>query len=353
VDAISARLLEVDTSRTFYTQTLLPGAPIDAAISSEKIRRNMPVNPSTLVRVDSRSQKIASLLEPASKPSEGDAPVYEKLAGRERTHIRLASVKELRGEVRDEMHEDLTAVFTEHVFVGVVDVERRLAAIQHLTKLYLVDYGAVSAELFYQIGLTEFGNFGTIVLTSPLSIRDLLQKAVSSYERKMQAENQQYERISEEHVEAMAQQLIDSRQMLEDYFSFKISQAGMLVTLPLLMKDYKPALSKLPHFLLRLATHVDWKVEKDCFRGFLAELALFYIPEVVVPLPRNDDMSAAETGSARPAPDPKEKAISRTVEQVIFPAMKRRLIGTRKMAKERWVIQIAHLPELYKIFERC
>ena len=39
--------------------------------------------------------------------------------------------------------EDLTELFANHTFVGIADSWRRLAAIQHGVKLYLVDYGAV------------------------------------------------------------------------------------------------------------------------------------------------------------------------------------------------------------------
>ena len=38
---------------------------------------------------------------------------------------------------------ELTELFANHTFVGIVDGWRRLAAIQHGVKLYLVDYGAL------------------------------------------------------------------------------------------------------------------------------------------------------------------------------------------------------------------
>jgi DNA mismatch repair protein MLH1 len=49
--------------------------------------------------------------------------------------------------------------------------------VQHGVKLYLVDYAAVSYELFYQIGLSDFANFGHIRLNPPLALRDLLEIA--------------------------------------------------------------------------------------------------------------------------------------------------------------------------------
>src|SRR5271163_2207030 len=80
---------------------------------------------------------------------------------------------------------ELTELFANHTFVGIVDGWRRLAAIQHGVKLYLVDYGAVwyylpnldidkSYEFFYQVGLSEFGNFGTIEIQDGLDLRELL-----------------------------------------------------------------------------------------------------------------------------------------------------------------------------------
>jgi len=38
---------------------------------------------------------------------------------------------------------ELTELFANHTFVGILDSWRRLAAIQHGVKLYLIDYGAV------------------------------------------------------------------------------------------------------------------------------------------------------------------------------------------------------------------
>jgi DNA mismatch repair protein MLH1 len=102
---------------------------------------------------------------------------------------------------------DLTELFANHTYVGIVDGWRRLAGIQHGVKLYLVDYGAVwyspklsplqpirtaiiaindvltvSYEFFYQLGLSEFGNFGTIEFVEPLYIRDLLTIAMENDE---------------------------------------------------------------------------------------------------------------------------------------------------------------------------
>ena len=38
---------------------------------------------------------------------------------------------------------ELTELFANHTFVGILDSWRRLATIQHGVKLYLIDYGAI------------------------------------------------------------------------------------------------------------------------------------------------------------------------------------------------------------------
>ncbi len=229
------------------------------------------------VRVDPRSQKITALLK--IDHMEGNLDEMNRrsiLTGKERVPVKLASVKELRAETREAFHDDLTTIFGEHVFVGVADSGRRLAAIQHLTKLYLVDYGAVSAELFYQIGLTEFGNFGSIRLNPSLNLKDLLKVALPTLAKNNKADSlSKNDNIStcsgrSSILDRTFDQIYSHREMLKEYFSLSISEDGQLETLPLLMQDCKqnvvaiihsssvdiPALSKLPNFLIRLGTHV-------------------------------------------------------------------------------------------------
>jgi DNA mismatch repair protein MLH1 len=96
-------------------------------------------------------------------------------------------------------------LFANHTFVGIVDGWRRLAAIQHNVKLYLVDYGAVlyppsrsdlrSYEFFYQIGLSEFANFGTIEFAEGINLRDLLVLSLDAEEQDGMLEQAQAEEI--------------------------------------------------------------------------------------------------------------------------------------------------------------
>src|SRR5436305_5352725 len=102
-------------------------------------------------------RKITSMLPPTltpvDSPNDQQDGIQYETTDREQVVIRLTSVRTLRAAVRDAMHNALTEIFACHTYVGLVDDFRRLAAIQAGVKLYLVDYGLVANEFFYQVGL--------------------------------------------------------------------------------------------------------------------------------------------------------------------------------------------------------
>lgn len=357
--AIQKRLSDTESSRNFPAQTVLQGTSLDASLGAEKIRRvvtsERPQNPAQLVRTDPRQQTLNSMLDHAAPTTIKLDPTLlesETLTGRARVSIRLASIKELRARVRTQIHEDLTAIFTEHVFVGIVDLERRLCVIQHLTKLYLVDYGAISAELFYQIGLSEFGNFGSITLRPALDLKAVLKIALTTC-RTTPAGAVHVKDSSD--VENMFNCLYAHKDMLLEYFALEISADGYVSAIPLLLRDYTPAISKLPNFLYRLCQNVDWHDEKKCFESFILELALFYVPEVFQgarkcsnPLHKVHDNQLCKCEAVST-----EKNLREAIEDVLFPSFKRRLIASKQLAKDNRVRQIGELNQLYKTFERC
>lgn len=385
---IRSKLAAVDTSRAFLTQTLLQGGP-GAALSTPKHgstrtpskadsggTRKAAARPyeNNLVRTDTNLRKITSMLPPAATPTRNsssahraagnqdnqtsgvDTPAYE-IVDREATACRLASISELRAEVRADMHHELTEIFANHTFVGVVDEQRRLAAIQGGVKMYLVDYSRVCFEYFYQVGLTDFGNFGVIRFSPPLDLRELLELAAESEKESVRLEGDEDDLdfdISEA-VELVAEQLIERREMLLEYFSLEISPAGELLSIPLLIKGYTPPIVKLPQFLLRLGPHVDWTQEKGCFESFLKELASFYVPEQLTA--NRDDTDEASGGVGKDSElDDDIKArrnhVRWAVEHVFFPAFKGRLVATKSLMRDG-ILEAANLKGLYRVFERC
>ncbi|AEO66823.1 uncharacterized protein THITE_2128823 [Thermothielavioides terrestris NRRL 8126] len=395
---IRSKLAAVDASRTFLTQSLLPGgtwsgpAPEpqqSAAATPSKpgaaAARKTPARPSenNLVRTDTNLRKITSMLPPAAAASGGgacgvggesssklhlDADMIEyETVDREVTACRLISVRELRAAVREDMHHELTDIFANHTFVGVVDERRRLAAIQGGVKLYLVDYGRVCFEYFYQLGLTDFGNFGAIRFRPPLDLRELLTLAAQQEKDAAAGSGEEGGEDAEfdvaEIVELVADQLIERREMLLEYFSLEISPTGELLSIPLLVKGYTPAIVKLPRFLLRLGPHVNWTEEKPCFESFLRELAAFYVPEQLPATPGNAETAAAAADATAAAAAEDEMQIDdeikarrshvrRAVEHVLFPAFKSRLVATKSLMPGA-ILEVANLKGLYRVFERC
>ncbi|WYZ45048.1 hypothetical protein EsH8_VIII_000364 [Colletotrichum jinshuiense] len=383
---IRSKLAEVDTSRTFMTQSLLPGSelmglsvppedegtpatPARETPGSKRLRRNS----NSLVRTDTSLRKITSMLPSvtAATPSKASPTaaaaaaaavsadesglsasenIQYEIVDRPFAPMRLTSIKELRAEVREDMHNDLTDIFANHTFVGIVDERRRLAAIQGGVKLYLIDYGRTCYEYCYQVGLTDFGNFGTIRFTPPLDLRGILRVGADIEKSNIESPDEDF--VVEDVVEKVAAQLIERREMLAEYFSLEVTPAGELLTIPLLIKGYTPAMVKLPRFLLRLGPCVDWTDEKLCFDTFLKELASFYVPEQLPPTVGGEADENDEEGRLDERLANRRRNVRWAMEHVFFPAFKARLVATTALMKAA-VLEVADLKGLYRVFERC
>jgi DNA mismatch repair protein MLH1 len=373
---IRTKLTQVDSSRTFLTQTLLPGVTtMEPAPESTDTGGHAPKTPATskkpyehnLVRTDSKVRKITSMLSTAvphtaeaetTSPSVLDEGLQYETTDREPLRIALTSVKNLRASVRNTMHSTLTETIASHTYVGLVDERRRIAAIQSGVKLYLVDYGMFCNEFFYQIGLTDFGNFGVIKLDPAPKLIDLLRIAadaeretVSNQKAKPSEENE----IFTSAPGIIAKTLIARREMLNEYFSLQISADGELLSIPLLLRGYLPCLGKLPRFLLRLGPYINWTSEEECFRTFLQELAAFYTPEQLSPPTEASEANENEESQTADAEDEvvrnRRLQIGRMLEHVVFPALRSRLVATTRLL--RGVVEVADLKGLYRVFERC
>jgi DNA mismatch repair protein MLH1 len=122
---------------------------------------------------------------------------------------------------------------------------------------------------------------------------------------------------------------------------------------------------------MRLGPYVNWTDEKACFKSFLAELASFYVPEHLPPAPspqvkKGSDVAdvemdeggheqpqeeRAELGTEDPEIAARRTYLHRTIENVLFPAFRARLVATKGLLKG--VVEVADLKGLYRVFERC
>ncbi|RPB04249.1 putative DNA mismatch repair protein Mlh1 [Choiromyces venosus 120613-1] len=368
-ESLQEKLAAVDTSRSYaLTQTLLPSAKaVPSSSSGQKAaaraasraeESTQPLVPKpkkaydyNMVRADTRDRKITTMLQPKSQKEDrgtGEGDEYEYDDNRQWTSVKYQTIKKLRKAVWDTKHKDLCELFHNHTFVGIVDEQRRLAAVQHGLKLYLIDYAAVAFELFYQIGLSDFSNYGTIRLNPPLALKDILEIAIEDEKKRTEDVNSDSNNEFDwDSAYKIVDTLVSRRDLLKEYFSMEITEQGELVGIPLLLKGYMPSLGKLPSFILRLGPNVDWYSELECFDTFLRELALFYVPEI---LPKEEQEGGEAGWKDVTALAKRKDELNRTVETVLFSTFKKRLIAPPSLLQG--VTEIANLRGLYKIFER-
>ncbi|ORX38673.1 hypothetical protein BD324DRAFT_621908 [Kockovaella imperatae] len=392
VGAVQQALSGANTSRTFSVQSLLPGAA-DPAIGREsdlssRSQLARRAAPNYKIRMDPTNRTLDSMLAPldpsqiapfsVSQPLDADRPskrrgidVEDGLELDEEDGIGqseqreslwdtpieqsqsssipesscdFTSIKELRKACRRSANAELSEILAKHSFVGVADRSLCLSLIQYATKLYLVNHAALSDEHFYQLGLRQFGAINKLKLEPPPLLKDLLEVAIEQ-ERGIEEHG-----LNKEHVvNVLDALLLRKRDMLDEYFSLTISDNGLVEALPMLLKSYTPNLDRLPHFLLCLGTRVDWADEKACFETFLRELAFFYSPR-----PLADSASSnvdSQSDDTSETPDEVSRQLWQ-LEHVLFPSYRRDTSWPRNLLSKD-VTQIANLPDLFRIFERC
>lgn len=390
--SVQEQFSKIDSSRSFPTQSFLPTKRSrQEDENDDQFKPSQPIIPSQkvkrldykLVRTDASQAKITTFMS-QSQPSRAESQLERhediddddttmnqstnitiiedgtqpqakstqlqsqpnqqafKFVPKERIEVNLQSILDLRENVEKNVNNKLTEVFANLLYIGIVDSKRRLAAIQYDVKLMLVDYASVLNELFYQIGLSDFSNFGTIYFEDDhlLPLRELLNHVFQHPNFK----------DSDKSIDEVIEVFINMSDMLLEYFSIEITDTDTsdpkLKSIPLLLKNYTPPLNKLPLFLYRLGTKVSWEDEKLCLDGILKQLALFYIPESFEcsEILKDDDPE-------KPALINKHQELNDSLENVLMPIIKKKLLATKNLTKD--VVEIANLPGLYRVFERC
>ncbi|KAI8599809.1 DNA mismatch repair protein Mlh1 [Dissophora ornata] len=296
----------------------------------------------------------------SSSSQRGEPSTTSTRTKQQRVEVKLTSVIQLRDEIRKQGHPILTPIFANHTFVGILDNQRGL--IQNELALYLVNYEAVSEELFYQICLRDFSNFGFIRLSTPAPIKEMVLMALDDEQELMERSEWPEElKPKDEIAETVKNTLVSRKEMLREYFSVCVTDNGDLTAIPMMIRGYIPNLEKLPDFLWRLGSEIDWTSEKTCFQTVSRELAIFYStqPERVEdPLAGeedNGDECDDTLGTDGKSPQEIQDAqFQHMVSTLIFPAFKKNFIPPKALIeKSGMVVQVAQVKDLYKVFERC
>ena len=247
---------------------------------------------------------------------------------RTQVEVNLESIKGLKSDLTEFVDKQLTNVFNHAVFVGIIDPLKRLCCFQYDVKLFICDYAAVLLEFYYQISLHEFCNYGEIEFDEPLSLDDLLEPLYTM-------EGMENVLLAKEKV---IETIINMKDMFQEYFRIIIDDENRLVAIPMIMKKIQPDFKKLPFFIYRLGTKINYDNEKECLQGILRQIALLYLPE---PFSDEDNNEARE----------KRDVLEQELENILFPELKKQFLATRNLTRD--VVQIADLPGLYRVFERC
>ncbi|EIW67366.1 hypothetical protein TREMEDRAFT_69817 [Tremella mesenterica DSM 1558] len=396
VAVVQTALAGANVSRSFTVQTLLPGAPEPPSRPREteagpsKARKPAP---NYKVRVDSSHRTLDSMITISDPSQLGRYTEIVSLDTGERPHKRrvmeengtgehplevesdeegqlgvgeresswdaprekgrgevipesgceLESVQELRRGIRKKGSAEVTEMLSKHAFVGIVDRQMCLSLFQHSTKLYLVNHVTLADEHFYQLSLRQFGAFNRLRLDPPPDLGDLLRLAVSDEPGILAAGLD-----SDVVVDKICRLLLERREMIDEYFSLRISEDGEVETLPMILKGYTPNLDRLPHFLLCLGTRVNWEIENECFHTFLQELSFFYSPRPFSNHYQSPSGSKEENGMINA-----EEITHQDwqLEHVLYPSFRRYTHWSRDILKD--LKQVANLPDLFRVFERC
>ncbi|XP_070168145.1 DNA mismatch repair protein Mlh1 isoform X2 [Polyergus mexicanus] len=243
-----------------------------------------------------------------------------------RHEVKLTSILKLRKEVEDECHEGLKNILANLTFVGCID--QTSALIQSGVNLYICNTRKLAEELFYQIMLHDFANFGVIKFSERISLFDLAMIALDSGETGWIEEDGPKDELATRVKEL----LLEKADMMNEYFSIVMDKVGNLRSLPVLLDKYFPYEAEIPLYVMRLSTEVDWRKEQMCFQNICRETAKFY--SYINPKPETHDW----------------KYIT---EHVLYSAIKENLLPPKHFTHDSTILQIASLPDLYKVFERC
>ncbi|SJX62268.1 related to MLH1-DNA mismatch repair protein [Sporisorium reilianum f. sp. reilianum] len=278
----------------------------------------------------------------------------------------FTSIRNLRAWINKSQHRNLTEVVQNHTFVGVVDLDKGLSLIQHETRLLLVNHDAMIREFAFQLVLRQFGSLKRVRLEPAPSLDDLVRLGLENTAGVPEDDSQSIEATKDKIIDL----LLVQAEMIGEYFSVCLdAEKRTLEGLPNLLPGSGGAngsaieLDRLPQLLVRLATRVDWDDEQECFETFARQLAWSCLPCPPPPPPPPSSSSGAASSEAEMAEQAKEARQEREAE--VESAKKRvQHLWFDSMAKSRgryvpsretneFVVQVANLPDLYRVFERC
>ena len=104
---------------------------------------------------------------------------------------------------------------------------------------------------------------------------------------------------------------------------------------------------------------MNWDTEQECFQSIADVCSSFFAfgsnSLDIKPPSCNEETNKSEEATENTSEDGsiKERPWKWTVQHVLFPALRHGLIPPKKLSEDGTILQVANLPDLYKVFERC
>ncbi|EPZ36762.1 DNA mismatch repair protein Mlh1 domain-containing protein [Rozella allomycis CSF55] len=225
------------------------------------------------------------------------------------------SVKESNGQRLDESN-ILNNEDRPYIKVQFTSIKELMA---EATKNYIIP------DFLYQSILFNFANFGVIQLQSPIKVEEILNLAFKVEEFEVFV-------ISTYNLDIPAIDIIGQARLLDEYFQLNVNDSK-LYTIPLVVANYIPPLSKIPKFMIDLCYSVDWNNEKYCFKKISMLLKDLYSPEIKI------DAAGEDHGN-----------LKWQIEHAFLPSLKEKFY--KPQVQDAHTI-VTDLHDLYKVFERC
>jgi DNA mismatch repair protein MutL len=318
------------------------------------------------------------------------------------TQCEYKSIRKLRLEIQQQACPEIQPQLRSACFVGVVSRERSLLQVGQ--DLILLNHYEAAREMFYQLALLQFkggarmANLGNIKTTNDgeshdddkasgcqaggidivTVIADLVENedilgrlwhedddnVVKQTMATLMNTAGPLRNVSETNrtlAEQAAACLLEEAELLQEYFSIRVEREHddkskgrqdvhkgriVLTGMPVLLQGYTPAPHGLSLFLLRLATEVNWKDERQCFHDICSELGAFY---ATLPL---SSLPCGGAGDSCPADDVSHYLLPH-VRHTIFPAISSLLVPSQSLQTNGHWKTLSKLTKLYKVFERC
>ena len=249
-----------------------------------------------------------------------------------RRTFKLNSLLNLRNKVEQSSCSQFREIISNCTYVGSSSPD--IAFVQHATELWLVNMEALSRQLFYQIIIYDFGNFGRFTFTSSTIFINQLAELALTKSPKYKETYSKDENMMHNHVKETQEKFCSRSAMFLDYFSWQVDpESGQVKSFPLLLRNYEPSFEILPELVVELALKGCWDKEQECFDSFARIISNYYAISSRFWIHRpEDDWKYAH-------------------EHILLPAMK--LFLQPNQSSSKYFNRIASLPQLYKVFERC